>query len=95
VLSESYGPINSWFISAYLSDLAVEFVPSGGRDAVKFLTRLQIEETQKTDVVSSQVCVCVPGVVSGHFPVVGLQYVLIFPDMSSFSRLKLPSGRNL
>jgi hypothetical protein len=25
----------------------------------------------------------------------GLPYVLIFPDMSSFSRLKLPSGRNL
>jgi hypothetical protein len=24
-----------------------------------------------------------------------LPYVLIFPDMSSFSRLKLPSGRNL
>jgi hypothetical protein len=28
-------------------------------------------------------------------PVLGLPYVLIFPDMSSFSRLKLPSGRNL
>jgi len=28
-------------------------------------------------------------------PEVGLPYVLIFPDMSSFSRLKLPSGRNL
>jgi hypothetical protein len=26
---------------------------------------------------------------------IGLPYVLIFPDMSSFSRLKLPSGRNL
>jgi hypothetical protein len=69
VLSESYGPINSWFISDFLSDLAVEFVPSGGRGAVKFLTRLQIEETQKTGVVSSQVCVCVPRVISGHVPV--------------------------
>jgi hypothetical protein len=28
-------------------------------------------------------------------PMVGLPYVLIFLDMSSFSRLKLPSGRNL
>jgi hypothetical protein len=25
---------------------------------------------------------------------VRLPYVLIFPDMSSFSKLKLPSGRN-
>jgi hypothetical protein len=50
---------------------------------------------KKMDILENDKMAFVLTQILWHDLNVGLPYVLIFPDMSSFSRLKLPSRRNL